>query len=407
MIVTNKKRRGLPFLEFLFLLLSTTYYIHFKQQDKFALLAPFIAIAYICYVYFKEPSYRKQLRTMVLLIGLIAILYTLLNDASSISSTVSNSYLKRFYSKFSQYLMIFTPVLFLGRTLFYATQKQIYLIIGVALATSLVVSQAALTVIKINPLLVHSMNAETLEASDVSFTGFYFVYAFTFLVIFSLLCILYPAEKKWKYLSWILGLYSIYFLYKSQFTLSLVTSVISCYYLIIKFGKTPQFKLLSVLVGILTFFLLPALLNFITSISSSELLNERLAEMNVFFNNSGQANSDSDLHARLTLYGKAVAAFFNSPIWGNRYVDFDGHATFLMIWADLGIIGGIPISYMFVKAYKTVKAFMGNKGLYFAPFMVQIVLMGLTNPIHASIANFIMLWYICPLMIYLFCNKNK
>ena len=58
------------------------------------------------------------------------------------------------------------------------------------------------------------------------------------------------------------------------------------------------------------------------------------------------------------------------------------------------------ICWMFYKGLKFVQSILGNdQYVYFKPLMCQIILMGLTNPIQSTPSNFIMLFFVSPLLI--------
>ena len=128
------------------------------------------------------------------------------------------------------------------------------------------------------------------------------------------------------------------------------------------------------------------------------VLNVRLKE--IYDSISGNHAEDSDMQARFDLYWKCIVAFFNSPIMGNKYLPFNGQSTFLLAFAYLGIFGGVLICWMFYKGSKFVQSILGNdQYVYFKPLMCQIILMGLTNPIQSTPSNFIMLFFVSPLLI--------
>ena len=140
------------------------------------------------------------------------------------------------------------------------------------------------------------------------------------------------------------------------------------------------------------------------SISDMEILNVRLEEMYNALSGKGSNLAGSDLYARLDLYWKSIRAFFHSPILGNRTLGFDPHSTFLSILADLGIMGGIIIYNLFSNSFKFMKSSLNTVYRFYTPLLCQILLMGFTNPIHSSPSIYIMLWFICPLLITLFVH---
>ena len=399
-------KKGLPWLEVFFILCSVLFYINFEIQNLFYLVAPFFALAYAFYCAIKEPRYQKRIFGLLAFLVILSILYLLLTDSGSIGD-VSNRGFKRLYSKFSQYMLVFFPLFLYVRTLKYATKFQTYIILGIGLLNAIVLVRAALSIAQEYELVLHSMNAHVLEKAGVAIQGYNFVYAFTFLVIACLLVIRKSGSKLWRILAALLLAYSLYFLFKAQFALAFVTTIISVFYSYYVFSIS-RIKLFTygflILFGIV---ILPGLIELVVAISSSTLLNERLLEISEFLSGNGTTNTDSDMGYRLHVYWKCIIAFLNSPLWGNRDIGFNGHSTFLTVFADLGVLGGYIVCKMFSAGYKTIKEILGNNVVLYKPLMLQIILMGLTNPIHSVPSNFIMLWFVCPLMLNCCIIDNK
>lgn len=391
-----ERRRGLKTIEFGFILLCCLFYINFEIQAQFELYAPFIALGYSYYFYQKEPSCRSFTRNIILSILLLAIMYTILTDAN----TVSGSFLKfkQLYVKFSQYILVIFPIFLFHRVNNNASKKQLVIIIVTVLLFCILLARVAIQFAQANPLILHSMDANILEEANMALVAFYFVYLYTFIIITGIILIGHSNDKRIKYVSIALLLFSLYFLYIAQFALSFVTTALSITYYYLKTSKS-QYKFFVVFIIILLAFTLPLLLKLIISISDSELLNARLTE--IYNSLTGQSNpsEESDLQARLDLYWMCVVKFFESPIIGNRRLPFNGHSTFLTAFADLGIFGGLLLCSIFRKSFRFFKVSLGNKYIYFLPLVCQIILMGLTNPIHSAPANFIMLFFLCPLLI--------
>ena len=95
-----------------------------------------------------------------------------------------------------------------------------------------------------------------------------------------------------------------------------------------------------------------------------------------------------------------------SPLWGHRQLGFDGHATFLTVLADTGIIGGIPFFALLSSIYKRVKAQLTNGIPQFKVIFIMFIMMGLTNPIHASFPLGLAVWFLAPLTIELIFKED-
>ena len=109
-----------------------------------------------------------------------------------------------------------------------------------------------------------------------------------------------------------------------------------------------------------------------------------------------------NMQGRMTLYIDTVKAFLTSPILGNRSLDFDGHATFLTVLSDLGVLGGVPFYYLYFSSRKKVKKIINDRSESFKVIFVMLFLMGLTNPIHTALPLMYVVWFLAPLTIYMY-----
>jgi len=151
---------------------------------------------------------------------------------------------------------------------------------------------------------------------------------------------------------------------------------------------------------------LPPILDFLAKHVPSKQMAIRLREIATFFS-TGDANSDN-LGGRLELYWKTIKAFFKSPLWGNRKLGFDGHSTFLSVFADIGIFGGIFFVSMYVLARKKINSlFTEGQIRAYRPAFVGLILIGLTNPIHSAEPLAAAVWLFVPLMIAIFWEDKK
>ena len=392
-ITVNRK---LPFIEFTVLCLFSLFYIDFKIQGDYQLYAPFAFLLYLGYCYYKERSLRKTIFIGLLTCTIIASLFQIITVPITINGTMAGG--KYFYSNFTQYLMCFFPLAMLYRVYYRASRLQTLVILGVTLTAAMILVQAALVFAEIDPGILHTMDTEKLEDVDIDLQGYNYVYAFTFLIIACLEILKTGINIRIRCLAGLGLLYSLYFLFTAQFALSIVTTFISCLYLFYISTKNTALKIVVIIGIIVIYFTLPTLLELLISFTQdSDILNTRLRE--IYNAITGNHSNHSDLQARLDLYWLSIQAFLRSPIFGNAYLPFNGHSTFLLGFAYLGIFGGTLICWIFYKGAKFTEIIMGKKYYYFRPLMLQIVLMGLTNPIQASPSNFIMLFFVCPLIL--------
>jgi len=399
--VSGGKR--LPLLEFFAICLFGIFYIDFQIQSQYQLASPFIALIYIGYCIIKDAKIRKPIYLFIGSCTILALLWQFLTIPVTIKG--SDVGIKYFYANFSQYLLTFFPILLFYRVDKFASAKQIKIIIGVILVFAIFLIQAALKFAEINPNILHSMNQEVLDEAGVNLQGFNFVYAFTFSIITGVILFNYTDNKIIKCLSLCGIVYFIYFLLTAQFALAFVTTFISCLYLYYTTAKNKERRAFIVVSFVVLYFILPYILEQLIYLTlDSTVLNVRLTE--IYDSLTGNHSEHSDLQSRLDLYENCVIAFINSPFFGNPYLPFNGHATFLLAFAYLGIFGGLLVCWMFYKAASYIRKLLGEeKYVYFKPLMLQIILMGLTNPITSVPSNFIMLFFVCPLLIKKFTSN--
>ena len=109
----------------------------------------------------------------------------------------------------------------------------------------------------------------------------------------------------------------------------------------------------------------------------------------------------------MELYKKSIIAFLHSPIWGNKSLDFYGHATFLVIPAMLGLLGAIPFYYVYFHSYKKIKKNLGKNAKQFMPIFTVLLFVGFTNPIDAALPLMFVTWFLAPLVIEQLCGSDE
>lgn len=400
-----KNKYGLPSLEFAFIILACLFYSNYVIQSLYSFQMTAVLTGYVLYCAIKEKAYRRQIFFFIIMLVAFCLLYLILTDTLTIEKSVSNRNLKRFFSKYSQYLLMFAPIFMFYRTAVVGTRKQVCVFLGIVLLNLFSLARTALAATLIDPEILHTFQQESVEETGLSKAAFYFVYAYTFLFLTGWLCFKYVKSFYVRWISLGMALFSLYFLFMAQFALSIITSLLSMLYLYVVTTHNKNKRFFSVAITLLILFLSPMLIQGIIMISPSRIINDRLAE--VYDMITGEdISSGTDAQGRLELYWMCIKAFFSSPIIGNRTLPADGHATFFTVPADIGIYGIFFLYTFFKKAYKVIAKVMGNKVIYFKPLMFQIILMGFTNPIHTSPTIYVLLFFVCPLIIMLFINDT-
>ena len=400
------RKSSLSILEFAFILLACIYYSNHEVQHEYGFAMTIASTSYVIFCYVKEPRFRKKILAFLLMLILFSVLYLLLTDSLSISTYVTNRDFKRFFSKYSQYILMFMPLFMFYRTATRASLKQMYIIIGVILVNLVILAQTARDAAARDAEILHTFDAESIEVTGLSKSGFYYVYAYTFLVLTGWICFKYVKKKKIQYISLGFAIFSLILLINAQYALSVITTFISLLYVSVSCSERPSQKMGRFIAVVLILLLSPFLIRGVMSVSSSRIINDRLAEVYDLITGE-DTTTGTDGQGRLELYWMCIKAFFSSPIIGNRTLPADGHSTFLTVAADIGIYGVFFLYTFFKQSYKVVAEILGNKIAYFKPLMLQILLMGFTNPIHSSPTIYINLFFMCPLIIMLLIDNNK
>ncbi len=362
----------------------------------------FLGIGYLAFIFIREPKWRQQILVFLLAVVTISVMYYILTDTTTISSSVSNYGLKRIFSKINQYFMTFFPACLFVRIYTKANYKQRRFLYFAAIVMFAIVMVNTFTELLVNDRASKNWS-EFAEQSENNVGTYSFVYAVP-MVITALTSLLYTLRGLGKKMI-IIGIIAFLFtfLLAAQYTLALLISIIGIALQISANIKSATFKILLWLLFASILFLMPAILETMANAVQSEQIATRLKELSAFFG-SGDV-SGYNLSGRMELYWKAILAFLKSPIIGNRRLSFNPHATLLGVPADIGILGIYLLIMLIVKSKKYVSQLMGDRAKQFAPVVWCVVFMGLTNPIHSAFTALFATWLLAP-MIIMIGDKN-
>lgn len=398
-------KRKLPSLEMVFILLFSVYYllpslsngiVHFTIPLIFGLF-------YIFYVLLKDKQLGTRFLIYMGIISVLSLAYLSFTEASSLANISEPVALKRFISKFYQYFCLYLPLLFFARVVKKGSfsQKKCFLICFSIIFIYVIIQ--TLQLLAIDPAAIRKWEQFD-ELAEENIGNYYFVYAIPIVIVILAICL--PRLKTiFKIVDVAAIVFLFYFIIKSQYTLALLIATAGILVRLFLSIKQPFFKMLFFIVAFFTMFFVPDILLFVITHIDSTQVATRLGELYEFLT-SGNL-SGYNLSGRLTLYGKSIVAFLKSPIWGNRKLEFDGHATCFTVLADTGIIGGIPFYYLLFSVNKRVKEFLGENHKEFFTIFFCLLLMGFTNPIHSSLPLAITTWFIAPLAIDVFYKKSN
>lgn len=401
----KEENKKLPLFEFCLSLVFVLYYLLPAINTTVPILvAVIVAAGYGLLLWLKNAQDAKYILTLLISAFVLSCLYCFLTDTATISQSVDHYVLKRIISKFSQYFMSFFPVVMFLRIRQKASKSQMKCFVLLMLLL------VAYVLVNTTIELMTNENAtrdwsEFAEQSENNVGTYAYVYAVP--IIVSILPVLFLKWKKGWQKILLLGvtMFLLVFLLLAQYTLALLIGLIGFLLQININIKKPKKKYYFWFGLILLLLCSPLLLDLLAKYVPSKQMAIRLKEVAAFFS-SGDI-SGYNLSSRLELYGKTILAFFQSPIIGNRSLGFDGHSTFLSVFADIGIFGGILFVYLYALAKKQIDNKLELKRKIFLPVFVSLILMGLTNPIHSAMPLSFVVWLLIPMLLILPERKKE
>ena len=394
---------GMPIIDFAATIFFTVFYILPAVNSSMNMvLIMLAAFAYYAYVFVKDRKVAISFISIFVAVGMIALAYTILTDTKSISSAASNRELKQFISKLGQYIFMYLPALFLIRVLKTANEKQKKFLLLLIAGLYIWVIYNTLQELAINPDAVRQFEGFE-ELEDENIGSYYFIYSVPIVMVGISVCM---AKMKGirRVLCLVMIVFLFFFLLQAQYTLAILIAFLGFALQIFISLKSPITKTFFVAAAIVMAFFIPDMLLFVANNVHSSQMAIRFKELYSFFT-SGDT-SGYNLNGRLTLYWRSILAFLESPLIGNRSLDFDGHATCFTILSDTGIIGGIPFYYLIFSMNKRVKALIDENAANFLPAFFCLLCMGFSNPIHSSVSLAFAVWFIVPLIIDTLINKE-
>lgn len=401
----EKVKNKLSDFEFLFFMFISIYYLLPAVSSAIPfILILFVCITYTCCLWLLNRKEATFYLTILVIAMFVSLIYFLFTSSATVDQGVSNYGLKRILSKFEQVFMSFFPIIMfleIQKKASYAQKKWLLVVIGVLLTYVLINTMVELSV---NESATKSW-ADFDEQSEKNVGTYSYVYAVPILFVSLPYLFVQMKNSFLKFLIVGVGIFLFSFLLLAQYTLALLIAIIGLVLQISFNIKSNKTKIILWLCCILVFLVLPTILDYLATHVPSEQMAIRLQEIASFFG-KGDA-SGYNLNGRLTLYGKAIKAFLRSPIIGNRSLGFSGHATFLCVFADIGILGGGIFFYLYFLSRKKVDDNLGRSKRAFAAVFISLLLMGFTNPIHSAFSLSFIVWMVVPLLIVCINNKKE
>ena len=398
------KRLNFSWIEFAIIAFFSACYMlpSFEKSFPFLILLG-AKILYMFFVGMVQPKNSVYVLLSFVIFVFIGVIYALLTDTSTISASVSNYEFKSAFSKFNQYFNMFFPAFITFRIAEFDDIFKKRLLLLIISAMLIYVIYVTIKEIEINPDITRTWSGFG-EASENNVASYYFIYAVPIIIGTFVICFNRCKSVLLKIFLVAIIIYCFYFLLKAQYTLALLIAVIGLTIGLLKSFRSNMLKVAVLFIAVAILVFMGDILQLVASKVESKQMATRLEELANFFT-SGDATG-YNLGARLSLYWRSILAFFKSPIWGNRSLDFDGHATFLTVLSDTGIIGGIPFYYLYFSMRRQIAETLKDKDGFFNVSFIMLVLMGLTNPIHAAYPVGFTVWFVVPLIIMVL-NENK
>lgn len=398
---TLLSRKKLPFWEMLLIIyLFVSYLLPAYSLGSTTLLA--LLLVYCAYMMLIDMDLLPIVAISLALIILLALFYTLLTDTVTIAQNVANRTIKQFTTKMYQYTALYFPAFLFFRVHKTATQKQKMLLAGAGIVLMVYVIITTWIYLIEHPGAIRKWNGDT-DIASMNLAGYYFVYAVPIIIsVISIIMLEFKGIP--RLISIVLVILGIIFLVNAQYTLAILIAIIGVLFQLFRNIRSTLNKILFALVTIAVALFLPQILAYAIRIIPSQQVSLRLSEILDFL--VGRGADGYNLNARLTLYGDTIKAFLQSPFIGNRRLDFDGHATFLTVLSDTGILGGIPFYGLFAATCKHMKKLLGVHKAQFGVVIFMFALMGLTNPIHAALPLGLATWFLAPLTIQLIFKEE-
>ncbi len=364
----------------------------------------FVYIFYILTTSVLTKDVADKMFKMLIAIVFVTFCYYFLTVTHTVGTQVSNYDLKRFASKFQQLFFTFLPIIVSYRIFSFAKKGQINFLIIVSLIIVVYVMIRSLGELSVNDT-ASRVWSDFNEMAEKNVGTYNFVYAVS-ISLPGMFALFFHTESRLKKTAIIIYLIiGFVFLVVAKYTLSLLISVAFCYVAILICAKSRTTKVLTLVITPLLLVLLPMIIEFFALNVASGSMSIRLLEVASFF--SGE-KMGYNLGGRIKLYKDTLEAFVNSPLIGNSSMQFDGHATFLTVLSDIGLVGAIPFYWLYFSSRTKINEFLPEKKMKncFLVTFLSVIATGFVNPIHAALPLPMMAFFIVPMVVFAFMKKD-
>lgn len=393
-------------IEFLFILFLVVY---FFLPSSFLMMSWYnvfiLSLVYFLWVVFvtiKSSKLQNKLLKYFFVILFITIQWAFFTEIKTVVGDDIQT--KYFFTWFQQLFFSFFPSLLLYRMILYSTRLQRRILLFTLLGVIAYVIKQTMQELLLNSHVTRQNDVD-MEIAKADVANFSFVYTMVSFVPLIIHFIFKYKSGIGRVLMIFLIIFVYNFLLKAQYTLSFLISIIASLMMLYNFIPRDKHILywISILVG---FVLSPYILNWLSVVIVSEDMKIRLHEVSELL---AHGRMEYNLESRFTLYARSVMDFLRSPIWGNYYLNYNPHSSFLGTMAYLGVLGTIPYFYLYLNIRTDISSFI--KGVHerktFDIVFMTIILTGFTNPIHMNFSYAFVVFFIAPLCLIEFSEKER
>ena len=367
-----------------------------------------LGFVYMLYVLMR-PTMREHIMFTIFrifaCIVFVTCCYFVLTQTKTIDTSVGDYELKRFLSKFQQLFFTFLPLLFLYRVIKFSSQQQqnFLLIFSVAIIGYVMIQTFEELAANDTATRVWT-DFSAMENKNIGTYNFVYAVSVCVPTLFALLLNVKKGVHKFVLaIGFIVG---FVFLIVAKYTLSLLITVLLCYVAILVSAKKRLTKVITLIITPAFLLFLPYIIEIFALRVATGSMQIRLLEVAGYF--SGESMG-YNLNGRLTLYKDTLDVFLSSPLIGDSSMKFDGHATFLTVLSDNGLLGAIPFYWLYFSSKKRVNAILQDPVMekcFFLAFL-SVILTGFVNPIHAALPLPMAAWFVVPLLVAVCLRKKE
>ena len=388
-LYTREKQLNIFSLLFLGLLLIYFLMPAVQLAVKFYIILG-IALVFTC-AGFALTKEQYGLKILLANIALI-ILFYLIGGTETLVEAIG---------KFHNYFSVCFPAILLSWFLPRSNKKQRWIIMVLAIVIYVIVLGNTYMAILEDATSIRQ-NAIDLELKAENVGTYDFVYATGAIIPFLAICFGEVKEKWQKVLFAGLLIVVLSLMIIFQYTIALLGALVSLLFIPLLKEKRTKNRNVYIVCILIVILAIQPILTFLTQIIPEGPMNIRITEIVEFL--SGEGEIGYNLEGRFGLYWRAVQAFFQHPLTGNRELGFDTHSTILNVFAYVGVWGGLLYIWVLRRMKRRTEYLLQIKDTKwkFTPIFIYLIFVAMTNPIQAAFITNAMVWFVLPLGLSLF-----